>query len=416
MFILEAGAFPCKALTVTRLDAIVIGGGVSGTAFAFHAARSGRRVLLLEREERFGGCLHTERGPGDFWFELGAHTCYNSYGAFIEMLEGCGLMGSLQPRAKPVLRFLDGDRVLPGSNLGLLVRQMDKLELLRFLPHAFGARQDGQTVRSYYSSLVGPTNYERVLGPMLSAVPSQKADDLPADMLFKKRPRRKDVIRSFTLRGGLQRVCEAAASTPGVTARRGAPVEAVTKTATGYAVTLADGAREEARVVAIATPPGAAAGLLREGMPEIAGRLARIRETSADTLAVVLRREKAARIPPSTFLIPRSDAFFSVVTRDVVPDPTFRAFTFHFRAGQSADDRMRRATRLLGVEPRDLDAAVERRAVLPSPVVGHRDIVADLDRTLEGGELALTGNWFGGLSIEDCVQRSRAEWERVSKV
>jgi UDP-galactopyranose mutase len=291
---------------------------------------------------------------------------------------------------------------------------MDKLELLRSLPHAFGARQDGKTVRAYYSSIVGAANYERVLGPMLSAVPSQKADDLPADMLFKKRPRRKDVIRSFTLQGGLQRVCEAAASTPGVTSRRGAPVRAVAPTAAGYAVTLADGSREEARIVAIAMPPGAAAGLLREDLPEIAGRLARIRETSADTLAVVLRAEKASRIPPSTFLIPRSDAFFSVVTRDVVPDPRFRAFTFHFRPGATAEDRMRRATRLLGVEPRNLDAAVERQAVLPSPVVGHREIVAELDRALEGGGLALTGNWFGGLSIEDCVLRSRAEWERVS--
>ncbi len=207
---------------MTRQDVIVVGGGVSGAAFALHAARAGRSVLLLEREERFGGCLHTERGPGDFWFELGAHTCYNSYGALIEMLEGCGLMGSLQPRAKPLLRFLDGDRVLPGQNLGLLLRLMDKLELVRSLPHAFGARQEGRTVRAYYASIVGPKNYERVLGPMLSAVPSQKADDLPADMLFKKRPRRKDVIRSFTLRGGLQRVCDAAAATPGVTARRGA--------------------------------------------------------------------------------------------------------------------------------------------------------------------------------------------------
>jgi protoporphyrinogen/coproporphyrinogen III oxidase len=399
---------------MARHDVIVVGGGVSGTAFAFHAARAGRSVLLLEREERFGGCLHTERGPGDFWFELGAHTCYNSYGAFIEMLEGCGLMGSLQPRAKPVLRFLDGDRVLPGQNLGLLVRLMDKFELARSLPHALGARQDGRTVRAYYASLVGQKNYDRVLGPMLSAVPSQKADDLPAEMLFKKRPRRKDVIRSFTLRGGLQRVCEAAATTPGVTSRRGASVDAVEKTGAGFVVTLGDGTREEAGIVAIATPPVTAGGILREGLPELAGRLARVRETSIDTLAVVLRTAKAGRVPPATFLIPRSDAFFSVVTRDVVPDPTFRAFTFHFRPGQSAEDRMRRATRLLGVEPRDLDAAVERRTILPSPVVGHREIVAELDRLIEGTSLALTGNWFGGLAIEDCVLRSRAEWQRVS--
>ena len=397
-------------------DAIVIGGGVSGTSFAFHAARAGRRVLLLEREPRFGGCLHTERGPGDFWFELGAHTCYNSYGALIEMLEGCGLMGALQPRAKPRLRFLEGDRVLPGENLGLLLRLMNKVELARFLPHAFGARQDGQTVRGYYSAIVGPTNYERVLGPMLSAVPSQKADDLPADMLFKKRPRRKDVIRSFTLRGGLQGVCEAAAATPGVTARRGTAVRRVEKTAGGFAVTLDDGSREEAAVLSVATPPREAAGLLTDANPDIAARLARIRETSVDTLAVALRSEKASRIPASTFLIPRQDAFFSVVTRDVVPDPKFRAFTFHFRPGQSPEERMRRATRLLGVEPRDLDAAAERRTVLPSPVLGHREIVAELDRLLDGAPLALTGNWFGGLSIEDCVRRSRGEWERVVRI
>ena len=37
---------------------------------------------------------------------------------------------------------------------------------------------------------------------MLSAVPSQSADEFPADMLFKKRSRRKDVMRSFTLKGG----------------------------------------------------------------------------------------------------------------------------------------------------------------------------------------------------------------------
>jgi oxygen-dependent protoporphyrinogen oxidase len=37
-----------------------------------------------------------------------------------------------------------------------------------------------------------------------------------------------------------------------------------------------------------------------------------------------------------------------------------------------------------------------------------------VDRLLAGTRLAVTGNWFAGLSIEDCVQRSRAEWSRVS--
>src|SRR6186713_2158365 len=91
---------------VARHDVVVIGAGISGLAFAAHAARAGRSVLVLEADEHAGGCLATRPGPDGFWIELGAHTCYNSYGAFLELLEMIGAMGELQPRGKPVLRFL----------------------------------------------------------------------------------------------------------------------------------------------------------------------------------------------------------------------------------------------------------------------------------------------------------------------
>ena len=51
---------------------------------------------------------------------------------------------------------------------------------------------------------------------------------------------------------------------------------------------------------------------------------------------------------------------------------------------------------------------------LPSPALGHGDLVAEIDRCLAGSRLAVTGNYFDGLAIEDCVQRSFAEWARVS--
>jgi protoporphyrinogen/coproporphyrinogen III oxidase len=399
-----------------RHDLIVVGGGVSGTTLAHHAARAGRRVLLLERDGRLGGCLHTARDSTGFWFELGAHTCYNSYGALIDVLGGCGLLGSLQPRAKPRLRFLDGNRVLAGENLGLLLGLMDKSELLRSLPRLFGARQEGQTVRSYYSRIVGPKNYARVLGPMLSAVPSQKADAFPADMLFKKRPRRKDVIRSFTVQGGLQNVPEAAARSTGVTARLATAARRVERNTGGFAVTLEDGSREETLLLALATPPAEAAALLGEAAPELAATIARIQETCVDTLGLAVRAEKVAHLPPSTFLIPLDDVFFSIVTRDVVPDPAWRAFTFHFKPGLSGGDRLRRAVEVLGVATGDVGAAVERRSVLPSPVLGHHAVIREVDRLLAGMPLAVTGNWFAGLSIEDCVQRSRSEWERLGRL
>lgn len=397
-------------------DVVILGGGVSGLGFAFHAARAGRAVLVIEEQARLGGCVDTRTSAEGFWLELGAHTCYNSYGAFIELLEGLELLGELQPRAKPVLRLLDGDAILPGKNLGALLRRMSLWELARSLPRMFAASQDGQTVRSYYSRIVGAGNYERVLGPMLSAVPSQCADGFPADMLFKKRPRRKDVLRSFTLKGGLGVVAERIRRQPGVTIASGRAATAVERDGAGFVVTLADGERLGAELVAIATPPRAAARLVSGVLPDVAGKLGELGEATVDSMGIVVRADKVAGVPSSTFLIPcgtGGDIFHSVVTRDVVPDPTWRGFVFHFHPGHTEDEKLARVAALLGVTRADVAHVTERRSVLPSPALGHRDVVAGLDAALGSDRLAVTGNWFAGLAIEDCILRSRAEWQRV---
>jgi UDP-galactopyranose mutase len=395
-----------------RHDVVVIGGGISGASFAFHAARSGRRVVVVEREQLPGGSLHSERTPSGFWYELGAHTCYNSYGALLEVLEGCNLLDDLQPRDKSVLRFLDGPRVLPGKNLGLLLSLFRKGELLRAVPRWMGAAPAGQSVRSHYSRLVGPGNYERVLGPMLSAVPSQPAHDFPADMLFKKRPRRRDVLRSFTLPGGLRSAVEAILRQPRVDALLGRSVVRLAREREGFALELDDGSLLEADVVALALPPGATAKLLGNLAPKLAEHAASIREVQVQSLGFTVRADRV-ELPYATFLIPLGDTFHSVVTRDVVPDRDRRAFTMHFRPDQTRAERVARATEVLGVREEDMEDLTERRATLPSPVLGHAQVVAAIDRELTGERFAVTGNWFAGLSIEDCVQRSRAEWQRL---
>ena len=395
-------------------DVVILGGGVSGLSFAFHAARAGRGVCVVEQDARLGGCLDTRTTADGFWIELGAHTCYNSYGAFLELLEGLDLLGELQPRGKPVLRFLDGDTILPGKNLGALLRGMSLWQLARSLPRLIGASPDGKTVREHYGRIVGDRNYERVLGPMLSAVPSQRADDFPADMLFKKRSRRKDILRSFTLKAGLGAVADRLRRRPGITIATGRAATAVERDGGGFVVTLADGERLHAALLAIATPPQTAARLLSTVLPAAAAKVAEIREAAVDSVGVVVRADKVPAVPYSTFLIPRGDIFHSVVTRDIVADPTWRGFSIHFQPGHDETERLARATALLGVSRSDLAEVTHRRTILPSPVLGHRDTVAALDAALASHSLAVTGNWFSGLSIEDCVLRSRAEWHRIS--
>lgn len=61
----------------------------------------------------------------------------------------------------------------------------------------------------------------------------------------------------------------------------------------------------------------------------------------------------------------------------------------------------------------DLSEVTEAKTVMPSPVLGHDQVVKELDRLLAGGKLALLGNYFGGLAIEDCVLRSKEEFARA---
>jgi oxygen-dependent protoporphyrinogen oxidase len=168
-------------MDLKRYDLIVIGGGISGLSLAHYASRAGMKTLLLEKATEAGGCLRTMRQSGGFWLELGAHTCYNSYGNLIRIIEECGVRGRLLPRKKvPFMMFVDG-------RVKSIPSELDFFELICSAPRIFTLSKSGQTVGSYYSRIVGKRNFDRVIGPALSAVPSQRADDFPADMLFKKR-------------------------------------------------------------------------------------------------------------------------------------------------------------------------------------------------------------------------------------
>jgi UDP-galactopyranose mutase len=398
-------------------DLIVVGAGVSGLSLAWKAAAEGRRVLVLEREDRVGGCLHTHRRPDGHWFELGAHTTYNTYGAFLDVVVGTGLAGELVERGPARARF----GLLRGDDLRLLtppkvLLQLGWLEAAIHLPVGVLRRKSGHTMYSWFAGLVGRRNYDRVLSAFFAAVPSQKADGFPAEgpgSLFKKRPRRTEFPRSFGLRRGLQSVCDAAASAPGVTVLRGVAVAGVARAGTGFAVTTADGRRLEAERCAIAAPPDAAAAMLLDGFHELAVAISRVKTVQVESAGVVLPRGRP-RIPECAFVVPVDDDFFSCVTRDPFPDPERRAFAFHFRPGVPRGEKLARMAAVLGVPQGELGEVVETRRTLPAPALGHGEIVAEVDRILAGGKLAVTGNYFAGLAIEDCVLRSNAEWARIS--
>lgn len=388
-------------------DLIVIGGGISGLSLAAFAARKGVSTLVLEKESRLGGALRTVRRGDGFWFELGAHTLYNSYGALIEALEASGPLVPLRRKKLPFLAANDDETSSIASRLSWL-------EILGAAPRAlFVKKSDGpRSVREKFGALCGTSNFERVLSPCLAAVACQPADEFPAAALFKKRPRRKDLPRSFTLSGGLQSVIERLATIPGIETRVGIEAIGVARTEAGFAVELSDGSGHDARRLAFAAPPTRIVHLARQISPALVEPLSRFRESRFRTLGASLPVE-AVKLRPVAGLIPMDRRYLSVVSRDVVPDDRRRAFAMHFHAETDFETAHERLARLLGAQPAVQD---ELRCEQRLPVLewrSHAERLRAVDEAIAGQPLLVTGNWFEGLALEDCVSRSKREVERV---
>ena len=387
-------------------DVAVLGAGISGLSAAHTCARAGLNCLVLEEAATPGGCIHTIRTSDGFWFELGTHTLYNSYGSLLDILEATELTSAIVRRQRAPFPLLVEGKVRSVPS------QLAMVGLLASAWRALTEKKANRSVADYYGRLVGKRNWQHVFSPLFSAVPCQRADDFPAEMLFKRRPRRKEFPRSFTLKRGLSTLVDRLTANERVTLRTNAAARALTRTQQGYDVTSADGSTTLASNVILALPPAVAAQLLAPLLPEAATALAKIRSAAIVSTGVVFAQKDVA-FPRLAGLVPIDDVFFSAVSRDVVPDDRLRALSFHFRTGLTLDERLDRIAKVIGTGRKAFVHVAEHQATLPSPRLGHSNIVRTIDQGIAGARVYVTGNFFGGLAIEDCVLRSVAEAGRL---
>lgn len=393
---------------MTQWDCIVVGGGASGLVSAARLAGAGRRTLLLEAEQRLGGCVQSWSPADGFWLELGAHTAYNSYAPLLEALAARGRLGDLLRREKLGYRFIDREGGLQSP-----ISRLDWLEAALSAPFGMWREKAGRSVAQWFGGLLGHGNYRRLLAPAFAAVLSQPADAFPAEWLFRRKPRMKAAPRKFTFEGGLQALLEALAKGAPFEQRLGTPVLSVQREAEGFVLQLAEGEALYCRQLLLAVPVEVAARLLEPVHAEIAKMLAAYPVSSSEALAVVVARDKV-KLAPVAGLIGVDDDFYSVVTRDPVPHSAWRGFTFHFRPGRlDAAAKLARAATILDVETGDFLHSQETINHLPAPNVEHPLLVKEIDLRLQGEPLALVGNYLNGLSLGDCAQRAVSETERL---
>jgi hypothetical protein len=122
----------------------------------------------------------------------------------------------------------------------------------------------------------------------------------------------------------------------------------------------------------------------------------------------------AVGLRPLAGLVARDAPFYSVVSRDVVPDGSWRGFTFHFRPGISEQERIKIAAQVLDVDQSAFSAIAHTQHRLPALRIGHGAWVEAIARLLHRLPIALVGNYFGGISLEDCAERALQQATRLS--
>jgi protoporphyrinogen/coproporphyrinogen III oxidase len=391
----------------TDFDHIVIGAGISGLGSAHFASRLGHRTLVLESSDRIGGCINSRTFPelGGFWTEAGGHTCFNSYGNLLSILDDLGMTERVQPKGKVgYLLWTQGQRRSIRSALHVW-------EAIRSIPKIFSIPKEGRSVADYYGELLGRRNYQDLLRHAFQAVICQPADDYPAEALFRRKPRRKDVIKAFTFSDGLSAIPAAIAAREGVEVRTGQHISSVERDGEGFRV-MVDGETLACDYLTLAVPPDAAAALMPSGFESARAAIADVGVAEIETLVLAFRTSDLG-VKPIAGLIAIDDSFYSAVSRDFLADPDYRGFAFHFRPGLlDAQAQLERACIALGTTPRRVAAQARVRNRLPALKAGHAGRVQRLDAALAGTRLGVTGNWFLGVSIEDALTRSRSECDR----
>ena len=388
-------------------DMIVIGAGISGLSLANHIARSGKKVLVLDAANKIGGCLNTYY-KDDFWVEMGAHTFYATYTNLIDLIQKNGLEQDIVAREKVGMKvFTDKhEKIMSG---------VSKFELIRSVPNLFFSKRDGKTVKEYFGKIVGKKNYDKVFTRMFSAVIVQNADNFSAEYFLKRRKTKsKEHPKSFILKKGMSSFMEALSNHENITVQLNSEVNYLAKNVDGFEVTTASGEEFSSKDIALAVSPKLGSELMKNLNSELAEVLAAYPIQNIESRTVVLPKEKL-NFDPVSFIIPLQGPCFSMVTRDVMQDEKSRGFAFHFEENNiSKEEQEKFMKELLLVDSLESET-VEAKHKLPLIKVGHTERMAKIKQLAEENGIYITGNYFNGLSLEDCVERSKEEFERYSE-
>ena len=450
---------------------VIVGGGISGLAAAYHLQSLGVSFVLLERASTCGGLIRTERADG-YTIDAGPEALLTQKPAAIDLCDELGLGDRLCPQVgRSTFVVRDGRlRELPeASVLGIPTRWRPFVTTRAFswpgklrmaaeilLPRV-GSGGD-ESIASFIGRRFGREAVDYLAEPLLAGIHGGDPARLSMRAAF---PRFLDleaehgsvivglralghpeqplgVARSafVALPGGMSGLIEALRDRmPPASIRTGAAVEGIVAAPDGYVVTLFDGSRIVTPHVLLATPPAVTSTLLRTVDSELACLCARIRSASIVTVALGYPRS-AIRHPlnGAGVVVPRREgmslrALTWVSSKWEGRAPAGRVLLRAYVGGIADPKAIDRSDAdLLASAQRDIASLVGAtgdpeltriyrwREATPQLEVGHADLIDQIERRLAVRPgLTVSASGFRGTGIADCVADARHQARRIAE-
>lgn len=436
---------------------VVIGGGITGLAACWYLAKAGHRPLLIEKERRFGGVIHTIKTEGCL-IEGGPDSFLAAKPAAMELIRDLGLesdvIGSNDDRR--VTFIVKNGRLVPMPD-GLMMMVPTKLlpiahtELFSFgtklkmgldyfrRPNpGVGERSAAQFVRDHY----GQEAVDYLAEPLLSGVYGGDPEQLSADAVLgtfvdmeKKygsltrgtlamRKQRSSTGPIFlTLKGGMEQLTQAVTvQLAGKVDRRQAAAIAIRKSDAGYEVQTALEKIHAERIV-LCTPAHSAAAILKSVDEEIAGLLSQTPYNSSITVALGFHDDDVRdKITGFGFLVPKVERKYMAACTFVknkfdhrIPSgkAVLRCFLGGSHIGEPdgklVDALTEEIRTLTGITAKPLFSQVTRwRNAMAQYTLGHQARVSEIRKRLTAHPgLHLAGNAYDGIGIPDCIRTAK---------
>jgi protoporphyrinogen/coproporphyrinogen III oxidase len=447
-------------------DVVIIGAGIAGLAAAWELRARGIAPLVLERSDRAGGVIVTERSDG-FVIDGGPDSLLVQKPAAIDLCAELGLRDRLIPTLPPRTAFvLRGGRLLPlpeGSYLGLPTRVWPFVRTplftwrgkLRMATEIARPRMSSvdESIDGFIRRRFGSEAADYLAEPLLAGIHAGDAAQLSVAALFPRLPELEaahgSVVRGLaralprqrsaggafmSLRSGLGELPEAIVNALGPGVIRYNSAVAHVSGPGPYQVALENGTSIEARRLIVATPAWEAARLLRPLDGRLAALCDAIPYASTATVVCAFDRQQVGHPLEGTgFVVPRRERHVLTAATWVSskwPEraPAGRVLLRGFVGGMTNPDvlahddealastAIAELSSLLGIEGQSMFVRVYRWPhATPQYVVGHTARVREIDERLEKlTHLFLVGSGYRGTGIPDCIGDARRTAARLA--